>query len=65
MKKKMKEMEEFNKLETVQDLRQYEKDHPDMDEIAYLKLSIRATVLIRDLIRKKKKEAILKNKAIE
>ncbi|MEI6138277.1 MAG: hypothetical protein WCP85_03385 [Mariniphaga sp.] len=58
-------MKEFKKLETMEDLKQYEKDHPDMDEIAYLKLSIRASVLVGNLIRKKKKEATLKNKAIE
>ncbi len=61
----MKGMKEFKKLETMEDLKQYEKDHPDMDEIAYLKLSIRASVLVGNLIRKKKKEATLKNKAIE
>ncbi|GEM_PF-6179167 len=61
----MKGMKEFNKLETMEDLKEYEKDHPDMDEIAYLKLSIRASILVGDLIRKKKKESTLKNKAIE
>lgn len=61
----MKGMSEFNKLMTVQDLRQYEKDHPDIDDLTYLKLSLRASTLIRKKIREKKKEAALKNKAIE
>ena len=52
---KMKGMKEFNKMKTMEDLEQYEKDHPDMDGTTNLKLSIRALTLLGQLIRERKR----------